>query len=163
MAITAEALEKTQNIIRDGRDAQFLGTVNFDSVRITPRPGPDDEEYLDVLVVYESRDADLSASCLTPCTSALATTYAPSASIGVLPFRTGVRPKTPSGLTSCKPARSGNRRDQLAGPPREQPLGGGFRLNRFHPKIGQHGVLRDVPRACRQQQRLPGWRPAKWV
>ena len=64
MAITAEALEKTQNIIRDGRDAQFLGTVNFDSVRITPRPGPDDEEYLDVLVVYESRDADLSAQLL---------------------------------------------------------------------------------------------------
>ena len=163
MAITAEALEKTQNIIRDGRDAQFLGTVNFDSVRITPGLVPTTRN---TSTCWSSTKAEMrisQPSCLTPCTSALATTYAPSASIGVLPFRTGVRPKTPSGLTSCKPARSGNRRDQLAGPPREQPLGGGFRLNRFHPKIGQHGVLRDVPRACRQQQRLPGWRPAKWV
>ena len=64
MAITAEALEKAENIIRDGLDAQFLGTVNFDSVRITPRLGPDDEEYLDVLVVYDSRDGDLSAQLL---------------------------------------------------------------------------------------------------
>lgn len=64
MAITAEALEKAQNIIRDGLDAQFLGKVSFDSVRITPRPGPDDEEYLDVLVVYDSRDADLAAQLL---------------------------------------------------------------------------------------------------
>lgn len=66
MAITAEVLEKVQNIIRDGMDAQFLGKVSFDfdSVRITPRPGPDDEEYLDVLVVYESRDADLAAQLL---------------------------------------------------------------------------------------------------
>ena len=64
MAITAEALEKAENIIRDGLDAQFLGKVGFDSVRITPRPGPDDEEYLDVLVVYESRDADLAAQLL---------------------------------------------------------------------------------------------------
>ena len=64
MAITAEVLEKAQNIIRDGLDAQFLGKVSFDSVRITPRPGPDDEEYLDVLVVYDSRDADLAAQLL---------------------------------------------------------------------------------------------------
>ena len=70
MAITAEALEKAQNIIRDGLDAQFLGKVSFDSVRITPRPGPDDEEYLDVLVVYGSRDEVLAAQLLNSLTSA---------------------------------------------------------------------------------------------
>ena len=64
MAITAEALEQAQHIIRNGLDAQFLGKVGFDSVRIVPRPGPDDEEYLDVLVVYDSRDADLPAPLL---------------------------------------------------------------------------------------------------
>ena len=64
MTITAEALEKAQNIIRDGLDAQFQGKVSFDSISITPRPGPDDEEYLDVLVVYDSGDEDLVAQLL---------------------------------------------------------------------------------------------------
>ena len=64
MTITAEALEKVQNIIRDGLDAQFRGKVSFDSIRIIPRPGPDDEEYLDVLVVYDSGDEDLVAQLL---------------------------------------------------------------------------------------------------
>ena len=64
MVITTEALEKAQNIIRDGLDAQFRGNVRFDSVRITPRPGPDEEEYLDVLVVYDSGDATLAAELL---------------------------------------------------------------------------------------------------
>ena len=64
MAINAEALEKAQTIIREGLDVQFQGRVNFDSVRITPRPGPDDEEYLDVLVVYDSKDGDLVAQLL---------------------------------------------------------------------------------------------------
>ena len=64
MAINTETLEKAQNIIKDGLDAQFQGKVSFDSVRITPRLGPDDEEYLDVLVVYDSRDEDLVAQLL---------------------------------------------------------------------------------------------------
>jgi hypothetical protein len=64
MAITAEALEKVQNIIRDGLDTQFRGRVSFDSIRITPRLGPDDEEYLDVLVVYDSGDEALVAQLL---------------------------------------------------------------------------------------------------
>ena len=64
MTITAEVLEKAQNIIRDSLDAQFQGKVSFDSISITPRPGPDDEEYLDVLVVYDSGDEDLVAQLL---------------------------------------------------------------------------------------------------
>ena len=64
MAFNTETLEKAQNIIKDGLDAQFQGKVSFDSVHITPRPGPDDEEYLDVLVVYDSRDEDLVAQLL---------------------------------------------------------------------------------------------------
>ena len=64
MAFNTETIEKAQNIIKDGLDAQFQGKVSFDSVRITPRPGPDDEEYLDVLVVYDSEDADLAAQLL---------------------------------------------------------------------------------------------------
>ena len=64
MAINAEALEKAQTIIREGLDVQFQGKVSFDSVRITPRPGPDDEDYLDVLVVYDSKDGGLVAQLL---------------------------------------------------------------------------------------------------
>ena len=64
MVITTEALEKAQDIIRAGLDAQFRGKVRFDSIRITPRPGPDDEEYLDVLVVYDNRDEDLVVQLL---------------------------------------------------------------------------------------------------
>ena len=64
MAINAEALEKAQTIIRDGLDVQFQGKVSFDSIRITPRFGPDDDEYLDVVVVYDSNDGDLAAQLL---------------------------------------------------------------------------------------------------
>ena len=64
MAITTEAREKAQTIIREGLDAHFRGKVSFDSVGITPRSGPDDEDYLDVLVVYSGSDGDLAARLL---------------------------------------------------------------------------------------------------
>ena len=64
MVITTEAQEKAKDIIRADLDAQFRGKVRFGSIRITPRPGPDDEEYLDVLVVYEGRREDLQAQVL---------------------------------------------------------------------------------------------------
>ena len=61
MVITTEAQEKAKDIIRADLDAQFRGKVRFGSIRITPRPGPDEEEYLDVLVVYDGRREDLQA------------------------------------------------------------------------------------------------------
>ena len=64
MVITTEAQEKAKDIIRADLDAQFRGKVRFGSIRITPRPGPDDEEYLDVLVVYDGRREDLQAQVL---------------------------------------------------------------------------------------------------
>ena len=64
MVITTEAQEKAKDIIRADLDAQFRGKVRFGSIRITPRPGPDEEEYLDVLVVYDGRREDLQAQVL---------------------------------------------------------------------------------------------------
>ena len=64
MVITTEAQEKAKDIIRADLDAQFRGKVRFGYIRITPRPGPDDEEYLDVLVVYDGRREDLQAQVL---------------------------------------------------------------------------------------------------
>ena len=64
MVITTEAQEKAIDIIRADLEEQFLGKVRFGSIRITPRPGPDDEEYLDVLVVYDGRREDLQAQVL---------------------------------------------------------------------------------------------------
>ena len=64
MVITTEAQEKAKDIIRADLEEQFLGKVRFGSIRITSRPGPDDEEYLDVLVVYDGRREDLQAQVL---------------------------------------------------------------------------------------------------
>ena len=64
MVITTEAQEKAKDIIRADLEEQFRGKVRFSSIRITPRPGPDDEEYLDVLVVYDGRREDLQAQVL---------------------------------------------------------------------------------------------------
>ena len=64
MPITQVVLEKAQNIIKEGVDAQFRGKVSFDSFRITPRSGPDDEDYQDVLVAYGSGNEDLVAQLL---------------------------------------------------------------------------------------------------
>ena len=64
MVITTEAQEKAKDIIRADLDAQFRGKVRFGSIRITSRPGPDEEEYLDVLVVYDGRREDLQAQVL---------------------------------------------------------------------------------------------------
>ncbi len=64
MVMTTETIQKAQDIIMKGLDTQFRGKVCFDSVDITPRPGPDDEEYLDVLVIYQSEDGNLAAPLL---------------------------------------------------------------------------------------------------
>ena len=64
MVITADAQEKAKDIIRADLDAQFRGKVRFGSIRITPRLGLDDEEYLDVLVVYDGRREELRAQVL---------------------------------------------------------------------------------------------------
>ena len=64
MVITTEAQEKAKDIIRADLEEQFRGKVRFGSIRITPRPGPDEEEYLDVLVVYDGRREDLQAQVL---------------------------------------------------------------------------------------------------
>ena len=63
MVITADAQEQAKDIIRADLDAQFRGKVRFSSIRIIPRPGSD-EEYLDVLVVYDGRREDLQAQVL---------------------------------------------------------------------------------------------------
>ena len=55
MVTSIEVHEKAKDIIRVGLDAQFKGKVRFDEIRITPRPGADDEEYLDVQVIYEGK------------------------------------------------------------------------------------------------------------
>ena len=65
MVITTDVQEQAKDIIRADLDAQFRGKVRFGSIRITPRPGPDDEEeYLDVVVVYDGRREDLQAQVL---------------------------------------------------------------------------------------------------
>ena len=64
MVIATEAQEKARDIIRADLDAQFRGKVRFGSIRITLRLGLDDEEYLDVLVVYDGRREDLQAQVL---------------------------------------------------------------------------------------------------
>ncbi len=59
MVTLQEAHEKAKTIIRDGLDAQFQGKVRFQEVRITPRLGAEDEEYLDIQVIYAGNPADL--------------------------------------------------------------------------------------------------------
>ena len=65
MVIATEAQEKARDIIRADLDAQFRGKVRFGSIRITLRLGLDDEECLDVLVVYDGRREDLQAQVWT--------------------------------------------------------------------------------------------------
>ena len=59
-----EAHERAKTIIRDGLDAQFQGKIRFREVRITPRLGAGDEEYLDVQVIYAGALADLNPRLL---------------------------------------------------------------------------------------------------
>ena len=58
------AQEKAKGIIERGLETQFQDKVRFVEIRITPRAGDDDEEYLDVLVIYEGRPSDLNPRLL---------------------------------------------------------------------------------------------------
>ena len=64
MVTLQEAHEKAKTIIRNGLDAQFQGKVRFREVRITPRLGASDEEYLDIQVIYAGKPADLNPRLL---------------------------------------------------------------------------------------------------
>ena len=64
MVTSQDAHEKAKNIIERGLEAQFQGKVRFTEIRITPRTGDDDEEYLDVQVIYDGRPSDLNPRLL---------------------------------------------------------------------------------------------------
>ena len=64
MVTVEEAHEKAKTIIQDGLDAQFQGKVRFREVRITPRLGAGDEEYLDIQVIYAGKPTDLNPGLL---------------------------------------------------------------------------------------------------
>ena len=64
MVTSQDAHEKAKDIIRGGLETQFQGKVSFNEIRITPRSGDGDEEYLDVQVIYDGRRADLKPRLL---------------------------------------------------------------------------------------------------
>ena len=64
MATSQETHDKAKSIIQDGLDTHFQGKVRFHEVRITPRSGADDEEYLDVQVIYVGKPSDLNPGLL---------------------------------------------------------------------------------------------------
>ena len=64
MVTSQDAQEKAKGIIERGLKTQFKGKVRFIEIRITPRAGDDDEEYLDVLVIYDGRPSDLNPRLL---------------------------------------------------------------------------------------------------
>ena len=64
MATPQETHDKAKGIIQNGLDTHFQGKVRFHEVRITPRSGGDDEEYLDVQVIYVGKPSDLNPGLL---------------------------------------------------------------------------------------------------
>lgn len=64
MATVQETHDHAKRIIRDGLNLRFKGAVDFQEVRITPRAGADDQEYLDVQVIYEGSPSDIDPSLL---------------------------------------------------------------------------------------------------
>ncbi len=64
MATSQETHERAKGIIQKGLDAHFQGRVRFHEVRITPRAGADDEEYLDIQVIYVGEPSDLDPGLL---------------------------------------------------------------------------------------------------
>ena len=58
MVTPQETHERAKDIIQKGLDAHFQGKVRFHEVRITPRSGADDEEYLDIQVIYANKPSD---------------------------------------------------------------------------------------------------------
>ena len=64
MVTPQETHERAKGIIQQGLDTHFQGKVRFHEVRITPRWGADDEEYLDVQVIYVGKPSDLNPGLL---------------------------------------------------------------------------------------------------
>ena len=64
MVTLQESHERAKTIIQDGLNALFQGKIRFREVRITPRLGAGDEEYLDVQVIYAGVPADLNPRLL---------------------------------------------------------------------------------------------------
>lgn len=59
MVTARETHDKAKSIIRNGLDIHFQGKV-----RITPRSGADDEEYLDAQAIYIGKPSDLNLGLL---------------------------------------------------------------------------------------------------
>ena len=64
MVTTHETHEKAKEIIQDALETQFQGKVHFHEIRITARPGADDDEYLDVQAIYTGKPSDLDPRLL---------------------------------------------------------------------------------------------------
>ena len=64
MVIVQDAQQKAKDIIQNGLRSHFQGKVRFHEVRATARPGADDEEYLDVQVIYTGKPGDLNPGLL---------------------------------------------------------------------------------------------------
>ena len=64
MVTPQETHERAKGIIQKGLDTHFQGKVRFHEVHITPRSGADDEEYIDIQVIYVGKPSDLDAGLL---------------------------------------------------------------------------------------------------
>ena len=64
MVTPQETNERAKGIIQKELDTHFQGKVRFHEVRITPRSGADDEEYLDIRVIYVGKPSDLDPGLL---------------------------------------------------------------------------------------------------
>ena len=53
MTIPAETQEKARQVIREGLDSHFKGGVRFSEIRATALLDQDENDFLNVLVVYE--------------------------------------------------------------------------------------------------------------
>lgn len=60
MAISLEVQEKAKEIILAGLRAQAHGSVRFCDIHATVRLNAEDEEFLDVVVIYEGPREDLN-------------------------------------------------------------------------------------------------------
>ena len=59
MTIPAETQEEAKRVIREGLDAQFKGGVRFSEVRASAMLDEDENDFLNVLVVYDGDSKSL--------------------------------------------------------------------------------------------------------
>ena len=64
MVTPQETHERAKGIIQKELDTHFQGKVRFHEVRITPRSGAENEEYLDIQVIYVGKPSDLDPGLL---------------------------------------------------------------------------------------------------